>query len=154
MRTDRDGLYSEVVVWSPADGFGKSSFGHASAIVNGRNYSFGEKGWDKKYPNSPAGYIARQQEFRSGFGYGINLRPENEALFQKCLDDNVASNPSYSILNNNVCTSPIEQCLRFAGAKLGGYDNIFPADLGDSLQMSPFFNNPTYYPKNGQGVVK
>ena len=80
---DPFGLYSEVIIWEPY-GWRGSSFGHVSVNINGKNYSFGPGGWDTRYP-SAAEYASRQQQFRTGIGVILDLKPNGEAELSACL---------------------------------------------------------------------
>jgi RHS repeat-associated protein len=129
--TDSLGLYTEVVIWNGV-GMGSSSMGHVSTNVNGTNYSWGPGGWDSRYP-SASNYNNRQQSFRGGTGYALNLTPEEEKAFERCMK---ARQGSYNVLNNN-CASPPQDCLP---PRLGlPGDKTFPGALGDDLRNSPGF---------------
>lgn len=143
MYTDRDGLYTEVIIWSPV-GYGKSSFGHTSVVINGRNFSFGERGWDRSYPTAQ-GY-ANLNNFRSGFGYELNFNDEQEKRFMDCLIADQQNSKPYDPLENS-CVSPVQRCLKQAGAGLDSYNIVFPSDLGDALVASGNVKDVIYYPK-------
>jgi RHS repeat-associated protein len=136
--TDPLGLYTEVIVWS---GVGKweSQFGHISTNLNGQSYSWGPGGWDKQYP-SAADYAARQQQFRDGRGYVLNLTPQEEAAFKKCLD---AHGGGYHFLQNN-CGTPPQECLPPRLGLPGG--TWSPNGLGNDLGNSPGLTGTKNYP--------
>lgn len=138
MFVDSLGLYTEVTIWEPA-GIGSSSFGHVSANVNGENYSWGPGGWDKTYPNA-ADYAKRQQEFRGGKGYILNLTPEEEAAFVKCMRSHGGK---YGITDNN-CGTPPQKCLPPRLNLPGG--TWTPGGLGYDLGNSPGLTGKKDYP--------
>jgi hypothetical protein len=65
---DSLGLETQAVIWHPA-GWGGSSFGHVSTIVDGVSYSFGPNGMDIR---SAAEYL-NQNIFRDGIGTKLKL---------------------------------------------------------------------------------
>jgi RHS repeat-associated protein len=58
-RSDRRGLYTEVIIWDPV-GYGRSSFGHVSIDINGTSYSFSPGGMGIR---SIGEYLALNQAF-------------------------------------------------------------------------------------------
>lgn len=131
------GLYTEVTVWNPV-GWGASSFGHVSTNINGQNFSWGPGGWDRTYPNA-TDYIARQQQFRGSTGYSLKLSPAQEAAVAQCLRN---SNKRYSLTSNN-CGTPVQECLRQAGAPVG--ESMLPSNFGKDLANSPFRDGTRIY---------
>lgn len=142
---DPIGLRTEIIVWS---GYGakESQFGHVSVDVNGRNYSWTSEGWDRKYP-SAVNYANRQKQFRDGVGYSLDMTPEEERQFEKCLKAHVGD---YHFLDNN-CTTPAQKCL----PKRFGFPNgsRSPNGLGDGLTSSPGLKERNHYsgPKKSAG---
>jgi len=135
---DRLGLYTEIIVWSGV-GKGESQFGHVSTNLNGQSYSWGPGGWDKQYP-SAADYAARQQQFRDGRGYVLDLTPQEEVAFKKCLD---AHGGEYNFIKNN-CGTPPQECLPPRLGLPGG--TWTPNGLGKDLSNSPGFIGEKNYP--------
>jgi RHS repeat-associated protein len=132
------GLETEVVIWNPV-GTGKSAAGHVSTDINGKNYSHAPGGWDQTYPNA-ADYEGRQQSFRGGVGYQLDLTPLQEAQLAMCLEN---SNDPYQLTANN-CGGPIQRCLRKVGLDLDF--SIFPGSLEDELANAPYTKSVKPYP--------
>jgi RHS repeat-associated protein len=126
------GLYTEVIIWDPV-GHGHSSFGHVSTNINGRNYSWGPHGWDQTF-TSVSAYIARQQEFRGGTGYVLDLTRDQEEQIARCLK---GAGGQYSATSNN-CGTSIQQCLRNAGVPVG--QSTLPINIGRNLADLPNLN--------------
>jgi RHS repeat-associated protein len=137
------GLYTEVIIWDPV-GHGQSSFGHVSANINGQNYSWSPHGWDKTFASVSA-YIARQQEFRGGTGYVLDLSFEQEEKIAECLK---SAGGQYSATSNN-CGTSIQQCLRNAGVPVG--QSTLPINIGRKLADLPNLNGTKRYkPEPGE----
>jgi RHS repeat-associated protein len=132
---DSSGLYTEIIVWQPV-GWGSSSFGHVSVVINGVSYSFGPSGWTVE---SAANYIARQS-FRNGTGVILNLSPSQEASLKQFL---INSQWDYNSLWNN-CGTAVQYGL--SGLGLGVGNNVFPTSLRNSLLDSPLNIGTTFYP--------
>jgi len=129
------GLESEVVIWGPA-GWGESSFGHASAEINGTSYSFGPNGEDIR----PFSDYQDRIGFRWGFGLVLKLTSEEEDRLKACL---ASSHGNYNWLHNS-CTDPIEGCLRELGYDVG--DSLTPTGLGTSVMSNPdLFSHSVWY---------
>jgi len=135
---DRFGLDTEVVIWNPV-GMGKSSFGHVSTNVNGRNYSHAPAGWDQTYPRAED-YNRRQQSFRGGVGYQLDLSPLQEVQLTVCL---LNSNEPYDLFENN-CGGPVQRCLQGVGLPLE--PSVLPGSLGEELANAPFTRGAKQYP--------
>lgn len=135
---DPVGLYTEIIIWQPV-GHWQSSFGHVSANVNGRNFSWGPAGWDRKIPNT-ADYIKRQATFRSGVGLVLNLTPEQERRLVDCY---AKKRKDYSAISNN-CGDPHKDCLEeVLGTSVS--KSFFPVNIGYDLLDSKYFKEPTFY---------
>jgi len=131
------GLYTEIIGWDPV-GIKYSSFGHVSADINGRNYSFGPGGWDKTYPNA-ADYIARQLSFRGGSGVQLGLSPNQEAWLENCL----RSKTSPYVFPENSCGIPIQSCLHELGVVF--QPSFLPPVIIENLKRSPNATGRTEY---------
>ncbi len=148
-RVDPLGLMTEIIFWGALSWSGgivpgnlgqlESSFGHVSGNINGENFSFGPRGWDRTYPRADD-YIQRQQQVRNGIGVRIPLTPQQEAELRKCL---LSSDPQYSATSNN-CGTPWQECLRQFGIDVG--DSMLPRDFLRDLGRSPFTLPGNYYP--------
>lgn len=123
---DPTGLATQVIIWGGA-GWGASSFGHASVVINGTSYSFAPGGMDIR---SAASYIARQS-FRWGFGLDIALTPGQEQLLEEYLRRYSAE---YSF-PRNACTTPIRRGLDNLGINFSR-GRIDPVGLGLDLLKS------------------
>ena len=132
------GLYTEIIIWQPV-GWKSSSFGHVSANINGRNYSWGPSGWDTKYPVA-SDYANRQSTFRSGAGVILSLTPEQESQLELCY---AQEHGEYSVLNNN-CGDPHKSCLeKVLGVPIS--DSLFPVNIGNDLLGSPYYDGSIFY---------
>jgi RHS repeat-associated protein len=137
------GLYTEVVQWGRSPGRA-GRWGHISGNINDQNWSFGQGGWDTKYPNF-SDYSKRQADpdiDRGGRGIVLNLSPAEEAQLRRCLQ----SYDDYHGLTNN-CGNPWVQCLE----KLGIVDSsdkarILPYDIYRIISASPRSSGSTNYP--------
>jgi len=128
---DPFGLDSGVIIWEPV-GWGESSFGHASAYINGKSYSFGPNGMDIRSLDEYLGKNA----FREGYGFPLNLSSQQEQQFGSCLS---GSQGGYSWFNNS-CTDPIERCLNGMGYGVG--NSLTPMGLGESIEENPKLYSP------------
>ncbi|WP_460227638.1 RHS repeat-associated core domain-containing protein, partial [Aurantivibrio infirmus] len=145
---DPYGLDREVIVWEnlgvrhPA-----SWFGHVSTRgKNDENYSYGPSGWDKTYKTADE-YIKRQTEKvgRGGTGYVVSLTPEQDKVFDKCMEkakNNVGSDKYGGLLNN--CSTGVQACLAVAGAGSLGVSTL-PSSLELQLKVSPLVNRINTY---------
>jgi RHS repeat-associated protein len=135
---DPRGLYTEVIFWEPVNFWG-SWFGHVSTNINGRNFSFGPRGWDTKYLNAAA-YAIAQQQFRGGTGVVLNLTPEQEKQFAQCL---INHKDPYTYTRNN-CGTPIQSCLNSLGVGTG-QNRILPSDFYSELLDTSIFGGLQSY---------
>lgn len=110
-------------MWEPV-GWGQSSFGHVSTIINGTSYSFGPNGMDVRPADD---FIARNTAFRNGIGPVLDVNPEQEQTFENCLKQ---PQGSYNLFTNN-CTGPIQRCLGQIGFPVR--NRMFPVSLGNDL---------------------
>jgi RHS repeat-associated protein len=117
---DPSGLETQVIIWGGA-GWGASSFGHASTVINGTSYSFAPGGMDIKPATS---YIARQG-FRWGFGLELNLTRGQEQL----LEEHLRGYASEYSIPANACTAPIRNGLENLGYDFT-YGRVDPVGLG------------------------
>jgi RHS repeat-associated protein len=133
---DPSGLETEVIIWGGA-GWGTSSLGHASTVINDTSFSFAPGGMDIR---SAPRYIARQG-FRWGFGLKLNLTRGQEQLLEKHFREYASE---YSI-PANACTNPIR-----TGLDDLGYDFTFgrvdPVRLGLDLMNSGKVIGVRFYP--------
>jgi hypothetical protein len=137
-QVDPMGLYSEVIVWQPV-GHTTSSFGHVSANVNGKTYSWTPSGWDTKYPNA-LDYAQHQQKFRSGTGVTLDLTPDQERKLTECYANRQGN---YNVFTNN-CASPHKDCLKeITGNTLS--DSFLPVSVGNDLLNSSYYEKPIFY---------
>ena len=133
---DRFGLESGVIIWHPV-GYGKSSFGHASAYVGNRSYSYGPNGMDSR----PLDRYLGRNNFRGGLVIPLNLSGAQEEAFASCLS---ASQGDYDLFGHN-CTDPIERCLGSIGADLGG--SLTPQGLAEGIVADPdLYSRGSAYP--------
>jgi len=139
-KVDINGLEVEVIFWSPV-GYGKSSFGHVSVNISGTTYTFAQSGM-KILPTKD--YLARNQEFRSGYGYVLNLSDETEKKIEESLRNNKSEYGKLLGLLYSNCGDPIESALENEGFYLG--INILPSSLANALksaglvgQVKPYF---------------
>jgi len=124
MLTDKGGLESGAIVWD-AVGWVQSSFGHASACVDGTSYSFGPGGMSSE----PIGdYIARNS-FRSGTGYDFDLSEDQKDALALCLP---RISTEYNWLTY-ICVDLIRQRLAEFYVNLVG-PIIAPSDLDQILR--------------------
>ena len=142
---DPFGLYTEIVIWQPVR-WGYSSFGHISANIDGKNYSWAPGGWDKTYPNADE-YINRQKQFRSGVGTVLKLTPEQEMKLKACY---AKDRGNYNFLTNN-CGDPHKDCLKEAfGFSIS--DSLFPVNIGNDLLNSPYYDSSNFYDGSKRGL--
>jgi len=120
--SDIFGLRTEVIVWQPV-GWGTSSFGHVSVIINEKSYSFAPGGMDVR---SAEQYLARNA-FREGVGSELDLDSCEEKKFEEFLK-NYHDRYFWPF---TACVSPIQQGLKSVGYDLG--TNLFPVSLGHAL---------------------
>ena len=126
---DPYGLETTITVWQGV-GSASSAFGHVSSNVNGKNWSWGSDGWDRTYP-SATGYDSRQQVFRGGTSFDLNLTPNEEAAYERCLS---AGSDAYNAISNN-CGNPVQRCLP---SRLGlPGDKVLPRSLAGDFAKSP-----------------
>jgi RHS repeat-associated protein len=150
---------AEVIIWEPV-GRGSSSFGHVSAIANGRSYSWGTGGWDIN--RNANRYIQNNRNFRSGMGIVIRLSPVQEYKFEACLQRHGGA---YDILTNN-CGTPAQSCLEEVGVndffRSGETGNtalgvnsrhVLSVDLGNGLLNSRNFGGVSEYPVVNEPTV-
>lgn len=132
---DPFGLKTTVVIWNPV-GYGESSQGHVSVIVNDKSYSFGPNGMDIEPADQ---YLARNTAFRNGLGEDLNLTPDQERDFENYLKN---FNGKYHATGRN-CTSPTREGLKSIGINLATPGDPywltppvvwFPSDLGWALE--------------------
>ena len=140
------GLYTEIIVWQPVT-WTDSSFGHISSNVNGKNYSWGPKGWDTN--SSASSYAENQSKFRSGVGTILNLTPAQEKKLAECYAKN---RKNYGKFNNN-CGDPHKDCLKEATG-VSFSDSFFPVNIGNDSLNSPFYGGSKFYsgPSRGFGA--
>jgi len=131
------GWYSEVIIWPPV-GWGESSFGHASATINGNSYSWGPSGMGKV----PIGDSLLKNGFREGIGTKLNLTPDEERRLED-FPKNYEQTNKYNPLTNK-CEDAIEQGLNNLGHDMGS--PFFPTSLGQSLLNSGLNNGVNLYP--------
>jgi len=132
--SDIFGLYTEVVVWQPV-GWGTSSFGHVSVIINGTSYSFGPNGMDIR----PADEYLSKNTFREGIGSVLDLCPCEEKKFEDYLKK---YNEDY-FWPMVACVTPINEGLKSIGYDIG--KNLFPVSLGNALIDSGLANSYNFY---------
>jgi len=141
--SDSLGLYTEVIQWGPSPRK-EGSWGHISGNINGTNWSFGPRGWDKTYP-SAEDYANRQSEpeiDRGGRGVILDLSPAEEILLARCL----ASFRDYSGVRNN-CGNPWVRCLERIGvATAQDKPRVIPYDVYRIISNSPRVIGNTNYP--------
>lgn len=119
------GLLTEVIFWDPV-GWGSSSFGHVSVMVDDTSYSFGPSGM---YISSRESYLKRNS-FRSGYGLILqSLSAEQEKTVEERL---TSYDEEYNFLTNN-CGDPIETILEDLGYDLG--INLRPQSLQWSINQ-------------------
>lgn len=137
------GLYTEIILWGQAPGL-RSSWGHMSGNINGRNHSFGPDGWDKHSKNAED-YISRQGNSdidREGRGIILKLTPTQEGELGQC----VRSFSNYHSGANN-CANPWLQCLQKGGfVSPGNRPDIIPSDVWKIIESSPNATGQTRYP--------
>lgn len=133
---DPSGLETEVIIWGGA-GWGSSSFGHASAIVNGTSYSFAPGGMTV----GPAQAYINRQNFRWGFGLKLQLTRGQEMLLEKYLSGYSSEYP----IPANACTRPIGNGLENLGFDFT-FRSVDPVHLGLELMKSGKVTGVNYYP--------
>jgi RHS repeat-associated protein len=116
------GLQTTVIIWNPV-GYGESSEGHVSTIINGTSYSYGPWGMDIRPADQ---YLAINEAFRDGLGYNLDITPDQEQELANFLHD---YDQQYHALTNN-CVSPVKQGLESLGIPL-----IYP--LGAVTELPP-----------------
>lgn len=134
---DPTGFKTEVVFWEPV-GYGASSFGHVSIIVNGESFSWGPSGVDIR---AGVDYLAMNQQFRSGRGLLLDLSPQEEDELR--MQFAAMAGQSYSALKNN-CTDPVERGLSSAGRRDPVLNALLPTGVARSLNDLAI--GQTYYP--------
>ena len=144
-----------MIFWSPV-GRGKSSFGHISAVVNGKNYSWNSTNeWD----TTPS-YIQDQAPFRPGIGVDLRMTAQQENLFEQCLNEHSGD---YDALTNN-CGTPIQKCLREVGIEdffengnttlaING-NHVLPNDFLNGLLSSKSFESTNNYEQTSPTSLK
>jgi RHS repeat-associated protein len=123
-RLDPFGLYTEVIFWSGV-GFGSSSFGHVSVVINDESLSFAPGGLDLRDAQD---YLALNS-FRSGAGVELGMSADQEINFRQCLLEE--SRGEYNAAFNN-CGDPVERCLDRMGYPMDG--SLLPSTLFADLQ--------------------
>lgn len=123
---DPRGEEAGVVIWGGA-GSGGSSFGHASAYVDDRVYTFGP-GCAPNVCEIDRDEYGEANSFRRGTEYKLDFNSMEEYLFEQCLRREAGE---YGAFKNN-CTDPIEKCLGDLSYPVG--DSMFPSSLGKSLE--------------------
>ena len=143
------GLYTEVIQWGRSPGRA-GRWGHISGNINGKNWSFGPKGWDTN-PNA-SDYAQRQTDpsgiDRGGRGIVLELSPSEEAQLEQCLE----RYNNYNTIANN-CGNPWIQCLE----ELGIIDStdkscVLPYDVYRIIVVSPRKSGTTNYPGSHKPV--
>lgn len=126
--TDPVGLATQVIIWGGA-GWGESSLGHASVVINGTAYSYGPGGMTIQ----DAAAYALRQNFRYGIGIDLDLTRGQEGMFENYLRNH---HDDYSVFTGNVCTTPIREGL----SQFGGFNftprSVLPPALGLELYSS------------------
>jgi hypothetical protein len=120
--TDPFGLRTEVIVWQPV-GWGTSSFGHVSVIINDTSYSFAPGGMDIR----PAREYLARNAFREGIGSELDLSPCEEQEFEEYLKIYRKS----FFWPSRACVTPVQQGLEAVGHGIG--TSMFPVSLGHAL---------------------
>lgn len=127
------GLTTTVIIWNPV-GYGESSQGHVSVIINGTSYSFGPGGMNIMPADQ---YLARNTSFRNGLGDNLNLTPSQEGDFANFL---MNYSQKYNLLVGRNCTSPVREGLQSVGVNLANPGDPlppfewFPSDLETALE--------------------
>ena len=127
------GLTTTVIIWNPV-GYGESSQGHVSVIINGTSYSFGPGGMSIMPADQ---YLARNTSFRNGLGDNLNLTPSQESNFENFLRN---YSQKYNLLVGRNCTSPVREGLQSVGVNLTNPGDPlppfewFPSDLESALE--------------------
>jgi RHS repeat-associated protein len=137
---DRFGLATTVVIWNPV-GYGESSQGHASIIINGISCSFGPGGMSIMPADQ---YLARNESFRNGLGDNLNLTPDQEQKLANYLRN---YKQGYNLLAGRNCTTPIRDGLRSVGLNVPtpfDFDSFipfplewYPSDLQWAIENTP-----------------
>jgi RHS repeat-associated protein len=110
---DPSGLHTEVILWN-AVGYGESSQGHVSTLINQTSFSWGPgpggallnkccRPGQMKVDDPASKFIDRNTAFRSGLGYVLDLTPDQEAALDKFLR-NYKGN--YNLAGRN-CGTPV-----------------------------------------------
>jgi len=129
---DSRGEKTIIIRWS-GSGKTKSRWGHISGGINGKNMSFGPKGWDTTYPQM-TDYIDRlRSSGRSGEAVSLNLSRKEERELKHCL----RKYQVYQSITNN-CGNPWIMCL----GKLGVVNwrdqgRVFPPQVIRIIRHSP-----------------
>ncbi|MCA1568612.1 MAG: RHS repeat-associated core domain-containing protein [Acidobacteria bacterium] len=133
------GLDTTIIIWNSV-GYGESSFGHVSVIINGTSYSWGPAA-DQTLGGhlirrrgvmnvgDAADYLNRNTAFRSGTGYHLNITAAEEQSLQDFLNNYQGR---YGLISNN-CTDPLSAGLRHIGHGLGNKHILLPRALADAL---------------------
>ena len=141
---DLTGLDRQIIFWPPMAHI-TSMFGHVSSVGGaGENNSFGESGWDTKFPTAES-YIQRQtgpKVDRSGLGLTVRLTSSQDEVFDRCIAENKSNPKSYSVLLNN-CTSAAQECLTRAGVNFE--PSISPAGFQAELIGSGAVSSTQWY---------
>jgi RHS repeat-associated protein len=137
-RIDPLGLYTEAIFWEPS-GYGDSSFGHTSIIIDGTSYSWGPGGMDVR----PAADYLSRNNFRNGRGLILNLTDAQESALAAILRNYPGP---YNKTSNN-CTDPIERGLGALGNILD--DALLPMDM--ALNLGDLAIGQTAHVRQGSG---
>jgi len=131
---DPRGEETIIIKWSPADKKG-GRWGHISANINGKTYSFGPEGWSKKYSLADD-YFRRQYitNRRSADITALYLSKSEEIQFEQCL----RGHQHYNAIFNN-CGTPFVRCLGKQNL-IGNYldkARVLPMDVHKIIRSSP-----------------
>jgi RHS repeat-associated protein len=142
---DPTGMKTDVVVWAPV-GWGESSQGHVSVVINGTSYSWGPANGGTMYISPADEYERLNTYFRPGTGYTIALTPDQEADLAAYLTGYKTNPPKYGPIRNN-CLRPIASWLRAHGYAEAFALDLTPKDLVQTLKRIPnFVTNKFYIP--------
>ncbi len=140
---DPNGLETEIVQWGKSGGF-HGRWGHISGNINGKNWSFGPKGWDTQRPKF-SDYVKRQTDDikRGGRSVVLDLFPDEEEQLESCLASHSAD---YSSITNN-CGNPFLSCLSELDNVVDLKDKatILPIDVYRILKKSPRLIRENFY---------
>jgi uncharacterized protein RhaS with RHS repeats len=140
---DPTGMKTDIIVWAPA-GWGESSQGHVSIVINGTSYSWGPANGGTMDIRPADEYERLNTYFRPGTGYTVALTPDQEEDLAAYLIAYRTNRPEYGAVRNN-CLRPIASWLREHGYGEAFALDLTPQDLIQTLKRIPKFVTDKFY---------